>query len=332
MSDDYQYDYKAINDAASFSIAIGAISMLFPLSVVFILTYQYKKLVSGKPLMHYILWIAFADIMVSLSISFGIPSNNGLCYAQGFIGLFFGRLSYFYTDILIMQLFSVIVCKTHFLTVNHMSYMIWTLNILLQILPYTTGASYGHSIGSTNAVIRCVISHNQDVKNAFLWDNLSQNYELIGSFIIIGAFTLVIVGYSIYVVRSDPLNIVLIHHIRETRKTTLLYPLSMLVAYVPSIVFASFIFNKHIEKTGSPSYHSVVILDYLFGCNALYGVFLSLILYYKSPSARKEWMNLLFLKDTINNEIELETSTTSESLVSQNPIRISDDYYGQNVA
>ena len=216
-----------------------------------------------------------------------------------------------------------------------MNYMIWGLNILLQILPYTTGAEYGHSIGadSSNAVIRCVISHNGDVQNAFLWDNLTMNYEIIGSFIIIAVLTLSIVVYSIYIVKYDPLNIVLIHHVNETRKTTILYPLSMLVAYVPSIVFASFIFNINIEKTGSPGYHSVVILDYLFGCNALYGVFLSLILYYKSPSTRKEWMNLLFPSVTINNEIELETSTTSGSIESRNPIRITDDnYYGQTIA
>ena len=333
MSDDYQYDYKAINDAASFSIAIGAISILFPLSVVFILTYQYKKLVSGKPFMHYIMSIAISDAVVSLSISFGIPSNHALCYSQGFLFNLAGRASWFYTDVLILQLFSVIVYKKHFLTVYHMNYIIWGLNIFLQVIPYTTGASYGHSIGAQNgnAVIRCVITHNEDVKNAFLWDNLTMNYEIIGSFIIIAVVTLSIVGYSIYIVRYDPLNIVAIHHINETRKTTILYPLSMLVAYVPSIIFASFVFNKTIEKTGSPGYHSVVILDYLFACNALYGVFLSLILYYKSPSARKEWMNLLSLSGSINNEFELETSTTSDSII--NPVRIiDDDYYGQSIA
>ena len=42
MSDDYQYDYKALHQSEIFAITVGIISAIFPLSVVFILLYRYE--------------------------------------------------------------------------------------------------------------------------------------------------------------------------------------------------------------------------------------------------------------------------------------------------
>ena len=114
MSDD---DYhEAINDARIFTIVLASISLLFPLSVVIILIQRYGTLVRGRSLIHYVLMIAIADTMTALVFTFGYPaSGSAACSIQGFCSLYFGRMSWFYTDVLIFQLFYVVVFKSYFL-------------------------------------------------------------------------------------------------------------------------------------------------------------------------------------------------------------------------
>jgi len=145
--DDYTHDNDAINDARIFTIVIGSISTLFPLSVVIILIQRYTALVKGKSLVHFVMMIAIADTMTAISIAFGYPKTGPLCSAQGFLLIFFSRMSWFFTDVLIFQLFYIVVFKRFFLNVKYMHCIVWPLNILLQILPYSTGTTYGEDDG-----------------------------------------------------------------------------------------------------------------------------------------------------------------------------------------
>ena len=80
------------------------ISALFPLSVVIILIQKYNALVLGRSLVHYVLCIAAADTATSISMAFGYPqSGTAACSIQGFVLLLFQRLSWFYTDVLVIQ-------------------------------------------------------------------------------------------------------------------------------------------------------------------------------------------------------------------------------------
>jgi hypothetical protein len=60
-NDDYNYDFKGIQQTEIFAIVIGIISALFPLSVVIILLYRSKQLLVGRSLTHYVLMIAISD-------------------------------------------------------------------------------------------------------------------------------------------------------------------------------------------------------------------------------------------------------------------------------
>ena len=101
--DDYVYNVEALQKTEYFTIVIGVISIFFPLSVVFILLYRYDKLVKGRSLLHYVLMIAIADTMVSITTAMGYPrGGTTACAAQGFMMYFFSRLSWFFTGIMII--------------------------------------------------------------------------------------------------------------------------------------------------------------------------------------------------------------------------------------
>jgi len=83
MSDDYSIDYQAIEQARVFTIIIASISVLFPLSVVFILIQNYNTLVRGKSLVHYVLCIAIADTMTAISsIWLSLCWYRGMLYTR----------------------------------------------------------------------------------------------------------------------------------------------------------------------------------------------------------------------------------------------------------
>ena len=112
----YTDDYIiSINNSRIFTIVLASISVLFPLSVVFILIQRYNTLVRGKSLVHYILMIAIADTMTALFLAFGYPAGTVVCKMQGFGLLLFSRFSWFYTDVLVIQLFNVVVFRQYFL-------------------------------------------------------------------------------------------------------------------------------------------------------------------------------------------------------------------------
>ena len=135
MSDDYHFQYPAINDARIFTIVLASISLLFPLSVVIILIQRYGTLVRGRSLIHYVLMIAIADTMTALFCTFGYPASRAACSIQGFCFLFFSRMSWFYTDVLIFQLFYVVVFKRYFLDKRYMDVLVFTLNMVLALIP-----------------------------------------------------------------------------------------------------------------------------------------------------------------------------------------------------
>jgi len=259
--DYYHYNYTALHKSEIFAIVIGVISTILPLSVVFILLYKYDILVKGKTLTHYILMIAISDTISAITISFGYPKNNTpACYAQGFLSLFFGRSSIFFTEIIIIQLLFVIVYRRFFLDIYITHIIVWPLNIILQILPYTTGAYYGRTFDDDKGVpiIRCLVAHSSNVNNALFWNNYVLNFWILASFGVIGICTIGILCYSSYVIHVQPSNIVLRNYISDICSTVIWYhhhhhhhltiyinviiiiiiiyryPFAMLVAYVPS--------------------------------------------------------------------------------------------------
>jgi hypothetical protein len=87
----------------------------------------------------------------------------------------------------------------------------------------------------------------------------------------------------------------------------------MLVTYVPSVVYGHYD-NAHFENHHVRLHHGYVIRDYLQASNALYGVFLAIIFYWKTEVAVEEWKSIIsdiFYGKSIRNSTNFIRETES---------------------
>ena len=211
-------------------------------------------------------------------------------------------------------MFSVIVYKKYILNVKYMHLIVWPLNILLQILPLSKGDYYGQTVDQGPSSIpleRCYLgSKKAGLYSRLYWDDIVYNYVLIASFIIIVVLSLLVTCYGFYTNSNELPD--------EVSNTVVLYPISMLVAYVPNCAYAIY-FNNYIAKNNDLPPHGQIILTYLASLNALYGVFLSLIFYIRTKQARYEWLKIyrsIFSIDVHDLEMPL-TDKSSRSIYSR---------------
>ena len=301
------------------TIVISSLSVIFPLSVVIILIQRYNSLVMGKSLTHYILMIAIADTMTAMSMALGYPrSGTTLCSFQGFALLFSARMSWFFTDVLIFQLFYVVVFHRFFLNVKYMHCIVWSLNILLQLLPFTTGTSYGN-YDDEFAGTACSLSIGKGtVEDAIKWFQYTFNIELLISFGIIIILSSIVVFYSILNKRIEPSQGFLTRRIRDSWSIVILYPLALLVTWIPSTAFSIYL-NSTLENSTRIVDHLMVISNYLSAINALYGPLLALIFYSKTVESRQAWMSNLdrFISMIMMKNVPInDNRTTCSSIIS----------------
>ena len=103
IDDEYDYNAVGIKHAEIFTITIGIITTLFPLSVIVILIIRYKVLLKERVLVQNILLIGISDFFTNLAISWGFPlPASELCYTQAFMFVFFSRISWFYASSLVL--------------------------------------------------------------------------------------------------------------------------------------------------------------------------------------------------------------------------------------
>ena len=339
-------DYNAVRTVEQYAIAIGVISFLFPASVVFILLYKYNKLVSGRSLVHYVLVIAISDSIASLCIALGYPNpGSSTCYAQSFLLFFFSRSSWLFTDILILQLFYLMVFKKYFLNIKCMHAFVWPINIVLQVLPYSTGSIYGQwDDGMFANRARCYIVNNKNVDD-FVWSDLWVTYTadavLILSLCFIGVFALFIVLYSYRMSKLDKSGEYLVPKVRKTWKTMILYPIGLVVAWVPSLSY-DYYATHYYRKTDRWPSHDLLIADYLEASNAVYGIVLAITFYVKTTSARLEWKKLLYCgkdndnddnydDDNDNNDDENNNTDNRNTKSHRNPLQIDSNNISSDV-
>ena len=316
-ADDYTYE-SLINDARIFTIVLATISLLFPLSVVIILIQKYKTLVVGKSLIHYILMIAIADTMTAFFISFGYPSSYDLCAAQGFGIVFFIRMSWFYTDVLIFQLFYVVVFKSYFLNKRYMDALVFALNIALSLAPLSTGSRYGIA-DIYKSISLCFINDGGGGR----WLFYAIQLEMYISFIMIIILAAIIVCYSLFFNTNKSSNIYINERIKDSWKVVILYPLAMMVTWLPGQVYA-FYENEYLKKNKKVPKNGSVIFDYLFAFSVLYGPLLSIIFYTKTLDARRAWMHNLRFIMYVATSIDIDDRTTCGSIISIDDGRVSE--------
>jgi len=326
-ADDNTYDYyQAIEQARIFTIVIATISTLFPLSVVIILIQKYNTIVRGKSFVHYVLCIAIADTMTALFLAFGYPAGTVVCKMQGFGLLLFSRFSWFYTDVLVIQLFNVVVFKQYFLNIKYMHCIVWSLNLLLQILPFTTGTTYGRPDDDGTPFVACALRGGKSNYDSYFWLILTDSSEIVLSFCLIIVLSVVIVYYCLRTSTSDTYVFPII---RDSWSLVIMYPAAMLVAWIPSEIYAAYALY-FLSKGNTLPANNNVVFTYLVAISALYGPLLSIIFYTKTLEARRAWLyNLryvvhLVMKKNEDDYIEEDDGIRCSSIISIDDRMMSD--------
>lgn len=297
-------------------ILISVISLIASLSIVFILTLRYKKLVEDKPFMFPIYMIAISDTMVSLSYSFGYPMQGPLCSVQAFIFMLFGRASWLFTLLLIYQLFCLAIYHKVYLSNRFSFKLVWSVTIFAQTLPFCFKTWYGIANNLAGSQSCYFNGDNREVF-IFLWV-----CEQIVVFSLLIAFSLRIIVHGYYQSRQQSVTIqnASLIPISKTIKTTMvLYPLSMLMSWSPSIVYI-FINNSNYLKGCFRYPHPVYVFDWINMLIPLYGFFLSIIFYTRTKNARDEWIQLFksSYTYTMNRENKIKGSVDLSPLQNTN--------------
>jgi len=314
-NDDSYYDdieISNIHNSEIFTIVLAVISGLFTLSVVFILLYKYKILVEKRDFVHYVLCIAISDFILCFFYAWGFPKPGVLCSIQSFMTSFTARFSWFYTDVLITQLCYLVVYKRHFLTLRHMHAIVWILNIILEVLPFTTRTYYGDSSSNISSGICDFYTKGSNDDNDLVdkWNDATFNGWLYLSFILILLCSLFIVLYTRNITARNPLSASLLNTtaFSEAWKTVVLYPIALLVSYVPAQIYALY-YNQY-----SGTVKIGIIANYLVALNSCYGLFLSIIFYTKTDGALNEWKMLLQWNINAIDLNDIEFRSTSNDL------------------
>jgi len=208
-----------------------------------------------------------------------------------------------------------------------MHIIVWTLNIILQFLPYSTGTRYGY--GEEDKIAkeaRCFLSQGKGSEDNFRkWSAYAFQYELIISLLIIIVLSIVVVFYSIRMKNLEVSQIYLAQRIKGSWSIVILYPLAMIISWMPGVLVA---LGADIYKTNSlilPPNH-ILVFDYLAALNSLYGPLLALIFYTKTIDARRAWMyNLRCILNLFTN-VNVDDRSSCSSILSIKDSEISSNF------
>ena len=236
-------------------------------------------------------------------------------------------MSWFYTDVLIFQLFYIVVFQQYFLNVTSMHVIVWSLNIILQFLPYSTGTRYGYGNDDNIATeLRCFLSKGKgSEKNVINWGEYTFQYDLLISLLLIIVLSIVVVFYSLRMKNMEVSQVYLAQRIRGSWSVVILYPLAMIVSWMPGVLYG--LGGGVYEKLGHPNPpNHILVFDYLSAFNCLYGVLLALIFYTKTIDARRAWMyNLRCILNLFTN-VNVDERSSCSSILSIKDSEISSNF------
>ena len=124
-------------------IIISVISMTGSLSVILTLLYHWKAMVKSKMYPKIILMISVSDFLASLSNSWGYPTNEDVCSAQGWMSVYFTRCVWTWSTMLACTLAYNLLTGKESLSFATKSMLVWGINFFVQCLPYLSADFYG---------------------------------------------------------------------------------------------------------------------------------------------------------------------------------------------
>jgi len=297
------------------TIVISTISLIFSLSVVFILLYRYEALVAGKPLIAIVLFIAISDTLVSLAYSFGYPTGI-LCNVQGLLAETFEKVSWIATDLLMLNIYGIVVLKKVLISAKLTCIITCLIVILLIIIQYSVGVGYGNS-PEYDGISRCSFHSFTSSASANHLDNVIGSIQQS-----IVVFTLAFI--FILLVRvlcflnssykdSGRFTATQIFLAQQAFSTMSLYPASILICWLPSQILDIY----QTIHNSSANASNEILLNSLYILSPINGLFLSIIFYAKTSEAKNEWLSIFrrlkFIKET--SDLEMRESTSNVIVV-----------------
>lgn len=289
---------------------VAAISGVASLIVVIILSLKYLKLVKDRLFVHYVYMIAISDTMISFSYLLGYPSKS-LCSMQGIISLFFERMSWFYTTIMVYEFYNVTIYKKTYIQIRYAHYFVWSINIILELLPLTTKTFYGGSSGEQKCSLTIGESSSREFYVWFLIQPISQ----LANFLITVWFTMAIIYYC-KVKRKKLLEETLVVHPTFDRawQTVILYPLAELLAWVPAQVYNSYILFYRYKHEFTDPRNATSITNSTHIIAPLYGFFLCIIFFKSNEEARIELKKMFY--SYVDDDDQFKDEVRSSSTIS----------------
>lgn len=251
----------------------GYISVAFSASVVLTgLAFPKLMLSSSRVFSHIIFFISLSDMIASIGVSLGIPSDGSpLCSTQAFLYMWFFPASWMWTAMLIFQLRCVLKYQKLWMSVRRMHIICWVTSFACATLPLTTN-SYGQD-DEVNNYLPCNFDGSKTA--AYVWGLLTFVFVLLGN--------VVLMLYFRFDIKSD---LVMTDKQRAICTSTRLYPYGMLICWLPYTV------TGLIPPSYDVHFHSKYYKIFLL-MSTMYGPVLAVIFFTQSKHGRAVWKNWL---------------------------------------
>ncbi|RYH29986.1 hypothetical protein EON65_06610 [archaeon] len=250
-------------------------------SVLVVLTLVLFRDMRHKIFMRIIAYISIADFFGNFSYVFlNRPDNHSIsCQFQGFCNTYFYPVSWVWTTILMYFLYSLASTGKLPLSERTSHLIGWGLPFVLAVIVLTTN-SYSRFIDDDNTEV-CTLG--PDNLSAFIW-----RLVLYYCFFALCVLVMLVWYYQIDVLQRRGTSAVSARTLNFARNSLQLYPLAMSVCWFPEFVgfFLQFI-------AANDDYY-----DFTMNLRVCNGTLTALIFFWKSPTAREYWFNLLTRGET----------------------------------
>lgn len=220
--------------------------------------------------MQIIFFMSSCDLIASIGASFGFPSRGSTeCLAQAILISFFWRSCWFWTTMLIHQLFRIVVkCDEGFSNLT-MHLVCWGTSFILTILPFSTKTYFG--IAETLSG-RSFCGFSSSTLASRVWFYVSSGGVLIVCSVLMIYFLVRIISHVRSKFSTSNMVLTAIDSLKY-------YPLALFIAYGPILIS----FDTMLTKT-----YSMLL------CLApLNGTFIAVIFFVKCRDLRHRWLCLL---------------------------------------
>jgi hypothetical protein len=233
----------------------------------------------SKPFSHVIFMISLCDFFGSVGCALGLPhTGTPACTAQAFLEVFFLPASWIWTSILVFQIRCLLITGKLWLKPWQLHLTAWTIVIITTLAPLSTN-NLGQD-DSLSGILPCNFGGGPN--DGYVWSLISVAGVLISSvaFILIMTFQ---VG-CIYRKRdliSKPEYAKTVRIFRTTR----LYPVGMLVCWIPYLTVGLFVNDHNFKLT--------TFYEFALVLTTQYGTLTALIFFTNSSVAIQKWTQLL---------------------------------------